>query len=94
MLSLWALVSSGFDLGSVGRHSCDMMNVEWLAEIIFRGMCTVVFDFCFQLFCSSKNRGRQAGQARASAFVCFCFPTLLPYCVRIALLNTHAWVVS
>ena len=41
MLSLWALVSSGFNLGSVGRHSCDMMNVEWLAEIIFRGMCTV-----------------------------------------------------
>ena len=69
MLSLWALVSIGFYLGSVGRHSCDMMNFEWLAEIIFRGMCTVVFDFLFSAVLQLQKQ-RAAGRAGTGQRLC------------------------
>ena len=51
-----------------------------MADII-SGACAqwFIFEGVFAAW-SSKNRGRQAGQARASALLAFVFPTLLPHC--------------
>ena len=85
-LAFWALVSSGFNLGSVGRHSCGMMNVEWLAKIVFRGMCTVVFAFLFSAVLQQQKQ-RAAGRAGTGQRLC-----LLLFSHPPSLLCTHCSV--